>query len=691
MLKGVSRRVREFVLSRSGGDADRAQARRLTTLRAGFQRLGTNTHQNISHLTALCGELLGATCVLYNRLHGDLLCSVGQWRTPPDFHPIGRPDGSPCYDVIRQGGDRLMVVRHLQQTSYARTDPNVMRYGLQTYVGMAVKCGGTAVGALSALFQQDVTPGEAEEQLMGLLAAAIGLEEERSLAQESLLHHLAASEASEGGIAMLDQSEVFVYANAAFASLHGYTGPAELIGLGWRTLYDERELRRFDETILPALAAQGRWRGEATGTSRDGSRFPQELSLTKLPQGGTIRIVRDISERKQTEELLRKTEEQLRQAQKVDAIGRLSGGVAHDFNNLLMAIRGYCDLLLARIDRTDPLREHAEEIKRGCERGTALTRQLLVFGRKQAPQPMDMNLNQVVADTARLLRPLIGEQIELVTELDPALGSVRADRGQLEQIIVNLALNARDAMPQGGMLTIHTSNVELAPSAASDALGRSDGRHVLLVVRDTGIGMDEETRQHCFEPFFTTKGRDQGTGLGLSTIDRIVKQSDGRIEVSSEVGRGAEFRIYLPQAEAPTSTAETTEEDTQRPSGSETILLAEDERVIRGLLRSMLQMRGYRVLEAARGEEALQICQELTDPIHLLLTDVVMPGMNGRELADRVVSLRPKTRVLYISGYPPDTILRYGLFGQGSAFLQKPFSPEALFRKVREVLAGDRS
>jgi len=387
-------------------------------------------------------------------------------------------------------------------------------------------------------------------------------------------------------------------------------------------------------------------------------------------------------------EELKQTQDQLTQAQKMEAVGRLAGGIAHDFNNLLMVVMGRTQLMLRRLQAEDPLSRDLDLINTTMKRAADLTRQLLAFSRKQVLQPKVLDLNAVVTNIDPMLRRLIGEHIEAVMVLDPALGPVKADPAQLEQVILNLAVNARDAMPQGGRLTIETANVELDTAYARRRPGASPGPHVMLAVSDTGCGMDAETQARLFEPFFTTKGAGKGTGLGLSTVYGIVKQSGGNICVYSEPGRGTTFKIYLPRVE------ETVEREgvqpgpevAQPPKPSETVLLVEDEDGVRELVRDILQENGYSVLEARDGAEALQLSGRHPGPIHLLLTDVVMPQISGRALADQLVPRRPEMKVLYMSGYTENAVVHHGVLDQGTAFLQKPVTAEALAQKVRQVL-----
>jgi signal transduction histidine kinase len=386
-------------------------------------------------------------------------------------------------------------------------------------------------------------------------------------------------------------------------------------------------------------------------------------------------------------EELERAQDRLVQAQKMEAVGRLAGGVAHDFNNLLTAILGYSELVLMGLDRANPLREDVKEIKSAADRAAALTRQLLAFSRKQVLQPRVLDLNAKVVDIERMLHRLIGEDIDLVTILDPALGSVKADPGQIEQVLLNLAVNARDAMPQGGKLTVETRNVVLDEDYARRHVDVQPGPYVMLAVTDTGVGMDEEIKSHLFEPFFTTRELGEGTGLGLATVHGIVKQSEGHIWVYSEPGQGTTFKVYLPRTEEAVELGQQAQIPIESLRGQETVLLVEDEEVVRDLVRLVLLKRGYTVLEARDGEEALWACEQHEGPVHLLVSDVVIPGvMSGRDLAERLETLYPGMKVLYMSGYTDNAIVRHGVLELGVAFLQKPFTPASLARKVRETL-----
>jgi signal transduction histidine kinase/ActR/RegA family two-component response regulator len=396
-------------------------------------------------------------------------------------------------------------------------------------------------------------------------------------------------------------------------------------------------------------------------------------------------LMREIQERKQTEEALEKLEEELRQAQKMEAVGRLAGGIAHDFNNLLSVIISYTTMLSADVEPGSAIAQDLSEIKKAGERAADLTRQLLAFSRRQVLAPAVVDLNEIIARMDKLLRRVIGEDIELCTIPGLSLGKTKADPGQIEQVIMNLVVNARDAMPQGGKLIIQTANVDLDESYALRNPGVTPGPHVMLSVSDTGIGIDDATRARIFEPFFTTKELGKGTGLGLSTVFGIVKQSGGSISVESAPGEGTSFRIYFAgTTEAPTEMAPYSTASSYR--GSETIMLVEDEDQVRVLVQGILKRHGYRVIEARHPSEALLLSTQCEDTIDLLITDVVMPQMNGRKLADSLRSSRPEMEVLYVSGYTDNAIDPGGVLEPGIAFLQKPITPAALTRMVRQVL-----
>ena len=450
------------------------------------------------------------------------------------------------------------------------------------------------------------------------------------------------------------------------------------------------EILKRRSVDLPFIIVSGTI-GEETAAIAMKSGAHDFLTKGKLTRLGAAveRELRDAEERrehKKAEEALRRSEEQLRQSQKVEAIGRLAGGIAHDFNNLLTIINGYTELLLGRIPAEDRMSRDINEIRKAGQRAASLTRQLLAFSRKQILEPKVLDLNTIVVDLEKMLRRLIGEDIELIISPAADLRRTKADPGQIEQVIMNLVVNARDAMPQGGKLTLETANVDLDDAYAARHVGVRAGAYILLAVSDTGCGMDREAMAHIFEPFFTTKGPGKGTGLGLATVYGIVKQSGGTIEVLSQPGQGSTFQIYLPRVEETEATSPTDAPAPRHIGGSETILLVEDAEDVRDLARDILGLMGYNLMTASNPVEAIQVSQDHSGVIHLLLTDVVMPGMSGRQLADRLVADRPGLKVLFMSGYTDNAIVHHGVLDPGTAFVQKPFTPDSLSRKVREVL-----
>ena len=474
----------------------------------------------------------------------------------------------------------------------------------------------------------------------------------------------------------------FLSVNQACVDLYGYTR-TELLSLHLPDL-------RVDKTLPSALVSaleEGEYSGVVHHIRKDGTKFEAQLNSRFVRLGGRtarMAVVKDITQQ-------RRLEDQLRQSQKMDAIGRLAGGVAHDFNNLLTVVLSFADMLIEDLPPTDPMRADLEEIRAAGQRGSALTRQLLLFSRQKPIDPTVVNLNHVLNSLHNMLLRILGEDIALHLVIDDALGAVNVDTGNMEQLVMNLVVNARDAMPTGGTLTIKTANILLDETHALATHRR--GPHILLLVSDTGIGMDAATQACVFDPFFTTKEKGKGTGLGLSTVFGIVKQCDGDVTVSSEPGKGTAFAIYLPVVNrAPALPHAASTPVVER--GRETILLVEDEDPVRMAARAILRRSGYQVLEACNAGEALLLCERHPGVIHLLLTDVVMPQMAGPELARRLMAIRPEMKVLCMSGYTDESAARHGV-ADGMAFLQKPLTPELLTRKLREVLdtairTGDR-
>ncbi len=563
--------------------------------------------------------------------------------------------------------------------------------GFRSVLAMPLKAGERVIGVLSL----GDAPGRTyTEDELALLAAFVG---QGAVALENSALYLEIRDArdflqsitdhSPDAIVTTDGRGRVTYFSRGAAAMFGCRAE-EMIGQPVGSLYpggveEARIVRR-------RLVEEGPLRNYETGfLARDGRRVEVSASIAMLRDAvgaevGTLGVLKDIGER-------RHLEEQLRQSQKMDAIGQLAGGIAHDFNNLLTVIAGRAQLIISRLRPEEPIHRDATLVRATADRAAALTHQLLAFSRKQVLQPQVLDLNAVVAGMEPMLGRLIGENIDLAVIPAVGLGRVKADPGQIEQVIVNLAVNARDAMPEGGRLTVETADVELDAAYASRQLSVPPGPYVVLAVTDNGLGMDEPTRSRVFEPFFTTKGPGKGTGLGLATVYGIVKQSGGDIQLSSECGRGTSFKIYLPRVAEPTSPPpEARATAGPAPRGDETVLLVEDEAEVRDLAREILEASGYRVLQACDPHEAVLMAERHAGAIHLLLTDVIMPRQSGRALAERLRPLRPELQVLYMSGYTNEAIIRHGVLEPDTVFIQKPFTPAALGQKVRETLDGPR-
>jgi PAS domain S-box-containing protein len=489
------------------------------------------------------------------------------------------------------------------------------------------------------------------------------------------------------GIYRASLSGELVLVNPALQKILGYSSQVELLQVNLAHIYrNASDHQKVNELLLQQgsfIDVEVEWK------RKDGTPITVRCSGWPIKdESGRVAFLElfaeDVTER-------RALERQLRMAQKMEAVGRLSGGIAHDFNNLLGVIIGYSQVLKRSLKPENPLYEHAEEIEKASQRAVSLTRQLLAFSRQQVLEPVILNMNALLTDMEKMLPRLIGEDVALALVLDPTLAQVKADPGQVEQVIMNLAVNARDAMPEGGKLTIQTANVNLDTAYTHQHPGSRVGSYVMLRVTDTGTGIDPEIQSQIFEPFFTTKERDKGTGLGLATVYGVVKQSGGYIAVDSEKGKGASFSVYLPRVEHAAAAVDIgTEQPVKSFRGSETILLVEDEESLRKLANMFLQDNGYQVLGAADGAQALQVARQHTGPIHLLLTDVVMPGINGRVLAERLAPGQPGMKILYMSGYTDSFIAGHGVLEAGSHLLHKPFTEETLTRKVRELLDTNR-
>jgi PAS domain S-box-containing protein len=593
-----------------------------------------------------------------------------------------RPLQQGLTEYVLRSGQPLLATRELIAQLQTEGKVEIGEPFPASWLGIPLRTGPGASGGVLAVqsYQEGTCFGPRELETLALLgqqlATTLRHRQDRESSRNFELHRNALFEHAVHGMYRFNRNGRLIRANAALAKMLGYASAAEVVALDFarEVFLDPGEFPR-----LTAAVPADTWTVHETRWKRqDGKLLAVRLSVTTFPHPNTYEtVVEDVTP-------WRALEEQVRHGQKMEAVGRLAGGVAHDFNNLLTVIGGYSDMMAQRIAPTDSLHVPLEEIRKATERAVALARQLLAFSRRQVLSPRVLDLNAVVGNMENLLRRLLGEDIEISAVLSPALGRVRADSGQIEQVVMNLAINARDAMPNGGKLLIESASVVLDETYALQHPDLVAGRYVMLAVTDTGCGISKEVRSRIFEPFFTTKS--SGTGLGLSMVYGIVKQSGGHVWVSSEVGRGTTFKIYLPEVEGKTETVGAPLHHTALPRGSETILIVEDEEGVRTLLHTFLEQLGYTVLCTCNGAEALIVCERHRGPIHLLLTDMVLPQVTGPELATRLLNLRPEIRVLYISGYTQDTISQQKGVEPGAAFLQKPFSAKTLAEKIRHLL-----
>jgi two-component system, cell cycle sensor histidine kinase and response regulator CckA len=556
------------------------------------------------------------------------------------------------------------------------------------WLGVPLKVGNQCFGVLAVQsYTDNVRFGDRDKEVLTFvsqqLASAIVHKRSEEALRRSEARYRSLVESAAYGIYRSNMEGKFLDVNPALVSMLGYGSAEEVLALNPRR---EVFLSAEDHSkLMLEFRRRGRLDGvELKWKRKDGNVIAVRVSGRVVgPEGGPEEaleiIAEDITER-------RALEDQFRQAQKMEAVGRLAGGVAHDFNNLLLVISGYAEVMLEQLERESPLHQKAVAIQQSADRATTLTRQLLAFSRKQLLELKVVDVNAIVSDMERLLGPLIGENIELLPKLGNELGRTRADSGQLEQVLMNLVVNSKDAMPEGGRITITTENVTLDDSYRREHTFIKPGPYVMLSVSDTGVGMSKETQAQIFEPFFTTKEKGKGTGLGLSTVYGIVKQSGGYVFVQSELDRGSTFRIYLPRVDDPAETQGPTKTAQEATNGSETVLLVEDEESVRQLVKETLEAKGYCVMEAENGKAGLEVAQAYDGTIDMVITDVVMPGMSGRELAKKLVATRPNARVLYLSGYTEDSVVQQDVLGSGTSFLQKPFTLQTLAKKVREIL-----
>lgn len=610
---------------------------------------------------------------------------VDQYDSPPPPQKIART----CMAYVFRTGEAQLITQTVFDRLAAEGEVELVGSASPTWLGVPLKTPTETIGVLVVQHYQnenayDRRDLEFMESIGGHIALAIERRrsEEAMRKSETMFRQLFSRTPLPKWVSDLETGK-FLLVNEAAMKLYGYS-EEEFKAMTILDLRPSSDRNANDEIWRhPALLAlhQGQWRHEG----KNGRVFKVELVTHEMEYNGRrVRLViaQDISER----QLL---EEQLRQAQKMEAVGRLAGGVAHDFNNLLMVIKGHTELLLGSMRPDDPGRRKIEQIDRSADRATTLTRQLLAFSRMQVLQPRSINLNSIIEEMGKLIPRLIGEDIELAIHTASDLGTIRADVSQIEQIIMNLAVNSRDAMPKGGKLIIETSNVELDNAYKGVHPVVRPGRYVLLSVSDTGVGMDPETQAHIFEPFFTTKEQGKGTGLGLSTVYGVVKQSGGFIWVYSEKGKGATFKIYLPRVDEKAVETHHTPTSTEIMRGTETVLLAEDEQDVREVAREFLESAGYTVILAANGEEALAHAAEHSGAIDLLVTDMVMPGMTGLELVRRLRRARSDFGVIYMSGYSEQAAAESARVDEAAVVLSKPFSRAAILRTVREILQNN--
>ena len=607
-----------------------------------------------------------------------------------DPAPAPKRLGRGLTEYVLRTGEPLLATPKVFEELVAKGEVELIGAPSLDWMGVPLRAGSQTFGVLVVQsYREDVRFGERDKEVLTFvsqqLASAIDHKRHEEALRQSESRYRSLVQSAVYGIYRSSVDGRFLDVNPALIHMLGYDSADEVVKLDQqREVFvepaeHERLLQEFQRTGC-LDSAEVRWK------RKDGSVITVRLSgraateLDEADQALEI-IAEDITER-------RALEDQFRQAQKMEAVGRLAGGVAHDFNNLLMVVSGYTEVLMEALDQNDPLLVKVQAIQQAADRATTLTRQLLAFSRKQLLELKVVDVNSIVADMERLLRPLIGENIDLTTKLTPNVGHTRADAGQLEQVIMNLVVNAKDAMPDGGRILIQTSEADPDTARREHSL-IEPGTYILLSVSDTGAGMDRETQSRIFEPFFTTKEKGKGTGLGLSTVYGIVKQGGGYIFAQSEPGCGTTFRIYLPRVADPADSPRVDKHAQAAAGGSETVLLVEDEESVRELVRETLKTRGYTVIEASDGIAGMRVSEEYQGNIEILITDVVMPGMSGRELAKRVAAARPNIRVLYLSGYTEDAIIHEGALEPGTGFLQKPFTLQVLARKVREVLQGE--
>jgi len=604
-----------------------------------------------------------------------------------DPAPAPRPLGRGLTEYVLRSGESLLASPTVFEGLVRRGEVELIGAPSVDWLGVPLKSGAAVIGALVVQsYHENTRFADRDREILKFVSQQLAAAIEHKRYEEALRRSESRSRSlilsAAFGICRCTVNGKFLDVNPALITMLGHASVEDLLRL------DARRDVFMSPQDLDRLADDYRRTGTLNGVEVQWKRQDGQVIIVRLsgcaatstdePEEVLELIAEDITDRRQLEE-------QLRQAQKMDAVGRLAGGVAHDFNNLLMVINGYTEVLLEQLEKGGDMHNKVLSIQQAADRAATLTRQLLAFSRKQLLELKVIDVNKVIGDMERLLRPLIGENIELVTRLSTQTGHTRADAGQLEQVIMNLVVNAKDAMPEGGKLTLQSADVTVRPGFSEHRFIQP-GRYAVISVSDTGHGMDRETQSRIFEPFFTTKEKGKGTGLGLSTVYGIVKQSNGYVFAQSEIGKGTTFYVYLPRAEENTEELSPAQSPPTEAGGCETVLLVEDEDSVRELVRLTLTARGYKVLEAENGEAGLRLAETCKEHIDILITDVVMPGIGGRELAKKLSTLRPGISVLFLSGYTEDVVVTQGASGPASAFLQKPFTLQNLAKKVREVL-----
>ncbi len=604
-----------------------------------------------------------------------------------DETPTSKPLGRGLTEYVLRTGEPLLATPAAFDDLVRRGEVELIGTPSVDWLGVPLKSGATCIGVLVVQsYSQNTRFCERDREILKFVSQQLAAAIEHKRYEEALRRSEARSRSlissAAFGICRCTVGGRFLDVNPALVTMLGHESIEDLLKLNARheVFVNAQELDKLSEDY--------RRTGTLNGVEVRWKRKDQRVIIVRLsgcaalsadePEEVLELIAEDITDR-------RHLEEQLRQSQKMDAVGRLAGGVAHDFNNLLMVINGYTEVLLEQLEKDSEMHHKVESIQQAAERAATLTRQLLAFSRKQLLELKVVDVNNVISDMERLLRPLIGENIELITRLSSEAGHTKADSGQLEQVIMNLVVNAKDAMPEGGRLVLQSSAVTVRHGFGKHGFIQP-GRYTVISVEDTGHGMDKETQSRIFEPFFTTKEKGKGTGLGLSTVYGIVKQSNGYVFAQSEPGAGTTFFVYLPRVEESAGESSPAKTQPNEAGGCETVLLVEDEESVRELVRLTLTSRGYKVIEAENGDSGLRLAESFKDHIDILITDVVMPGIGGRELAKKLIELRPDISVLYLSGYTEDAVFTQGALGPNIAFLQKPFTLHNLAKKVREVI-----